>query len=373
METADLIREFKSHHSEVKAALEKAGVKDGELEARMNEIEQRIVRTGDGEQTDRKSLGQTVADSPQFKQLSADRGGKMRLSVKTTITTATGSGAALAPSMRIAAPDMLQQRRVRVRDLLASGRTDSGSIEFPRQTTRTIAAAMQASEGAAKGESALGFEMISAPVRTLAHWIPASVQVLDDAPLLGSLIDSELRYGLADVEEQQLLNGSGTGADLNGVYTQATAFAAPFTMPSPSRIDVILLAIAQLEAALFEPDGIVVNGTDWARILATKDTAGNYLGDGPFSSEQVQRLWSLPVATTSAMTSGKFMVGAFKRGAQVFDRQDATVEISTEHSDYFTKNLVAIRAEQRLALAVYRTGAFVKGDFAAAITASTGT
>ncbi|MBX9759446.1 MAG: phage major capsid protein [Beijerinckiaceae bacterium] len=355
----------------MKAALEKAGVKDGELEARMHEIEQRIVRTGSGEETEQKSLGQIVTDSQQFKQLSADRGGKMRLSVKTTITTATGSGAALAPSMRVGAPDMLQQRPLRVRDLLSPGQTDSNSIEYPRQTTRTIAAAMQASEGAAKGESALGFEMVAAPVRTLAHWIPASKQVLDDAPLLASLIDSELRYGLADVEEGQILNGSGTGADLNGVYTQATAFSAPFTMVAPTMLDVVLLAIAQLEAANFQPDGLVMNGTDWARMLALKASDGTYLGNGPFSAEQVQRLWSLPVARSSSMSSDKFLVGAFKRGAQIFDRQDATVEVSTEHSDYFTKNLVAIRAEQRLALAVYRTGAFVKGDFSDAITAAT--
>lgn len=371
METAELIREFKSHHSEVKAALEKAGVKDSELEARMGEIEQRIVRSGSGEETGAKSLGQTVTDSAQFKQLSADRGGKMRLSLKTTITTATGSGGALAPSMRIATPDMLQQRPLRVRDLISPGQTDSGSIEYPRQTTRTNNAAMQASEGAAKAESALGFEMVTAPVRTLAHWIPASKQVLDDAPLLASLIDSELRYGLADVEDAQLLNGAGTGADLNGIYTQATAFAAPFTISAPNSVDVILAAMAQLEAANFQPDGVVLNGVDFAKMMALKDSSGQYLGNGPFSDEQLQRLWRLPVATTSGMAAGKFLIGAFKRGAQVFDRQDATVEVSTEHSDFFTKNLVAIRAEQRLALAVYRTGAFIKGDFAAALTAIT--
>lgn len=362
---------FDAHSGEVIDSLKGMKEKDNELHARLSEIEQKLVRGTGGDDGAHKSLGQTVADSPQFKQMSVDRGGKMRLSLKTTITTATGSGGALAPSMRVATPDMLQQRPLRVRDLLTPGQTDSGSIEYPRQTGFTNAAAMQASEGAAKGESAMTFEMVTAQVRTLAHWIPASKQVLDDASLLASLIDSQLRYGLADVEDAQLLNGSGTGADLNGIYTQATAFAAPFTIAAPNSIDVILAATAQLEAANYQPDALVMNGVDFAKMMALKDSAGGYLGNGPFSDEQVQRLWRLPVATTSGMAADKFLIGAFKRGAQIFDRQDATVEVSTEHSDYFTKNLVAIRAEQRLALAVYRTGAFVKGTFSTALTAIT--
>lgn len=370
MEIKEISARFDAHATDVVNALKAVKTQGEATDARLAEIEQMVVRGGKGGCTNEKSLGQTVADSPQFKALSADRGGKARISLKTTITTTT-AGAGLAPAMRTGVADLLQQRKLRVRDLLSQGRTDSGSIEFPREISRINNAAPQASEGAAKPESALGFEMVAAPVRTLAHWIPASVQVLDDAPLLASIIDSELRYGLADVEENQILNGSGTGADLNGIYTQATAFSAAFTVASPTRLDVILLAMAQLEASDYEPDGIVLNATDWARMVAVKDTTGAYLGSGPFSAEQIERVWSLPCVKSSSMTAGKFLVGAFKRGAQIFDRQDATVEISTEHSDFFTKNLVAIRAEQRLALATFRTGAFVKGDFAAAITAAT--
>jgi HK97 family phage major capsid protein len=95
------------------------------------------------------------------------------------------------------------------------------------------------------------------------------------------------------------------------------------------------------------------------------------MGNGPFSPEQVARVWTIPVVATQAMTANKFMVGA-SVGAQIFDRQDATVEISTEHSDFFARNMVLLRAEERLALAVYRTTAWTKGDFTAAITAAGG-
>lgn len=342
----------------------------------MGEIEQRIVRRGDDYGGDRaKSWGNEVADSEEYKSLagSPNQRGRAVIRMKSTITTGSTSGGPLGPTDQVGysqAAHALPRRRVRFRELLAPGRTSSTAVEYPRQTTRTNAAAMQTAEGAAKGESALAWEMINQPVRTLAHWIPASKQVLDDAPMLASVIDNELKYMLEDVEESQLLNGGGTGTDLNGVYTQATAFAAPFTMVAPTMIDVLLLAIAQTQAAGFEPDGLTLNPLDWAKMQTLKTSTGEYLGNGPFSSEQVARLWTLPVVTTTAMTIDKFLVST-RVGAQIFDRQDATVEISTEHSDFFTKNLVAIRAEERLALAVYRTTAFTKGDFSDAITAST--
>ena len=69
-----------------------------------------------------------------------------------------------------------------------------------------------------------------------------------------------------------------------------------------------------------------------------------------------------PVVQTQAMAAGKFLSGAFKLGAQVFDRWQARVEVATENEDDFIKNLVTILAEERLALAVYRPETFVYGN-----------
>jgi len=134
------------------------------------------------------------------------------------------------------------------------------------------------------------------------------------------------------------------------------------TVTNLNKIDIVLLAMAQVDASNFKADGIVLNPLDWTDILLTKDAGGNCMTD-PFKADLLARLWQLPVVTTQAMTVDKFLVCAGKRGAQVFDRQDPTVEISDSHSDFFTKNLLAVRAEERLSLAVYRPLAFVKGDF----------
>jgi HK97 family phage major capsid protein len=63
------------------------------------------------------------------------------------------------------------------------------------------------------------------------------------------------------------------------------------------------------------------------------------------------------------MAVDKFLVGDFQRAATLYDRWTPRVEVSTEHADFFTRNLVAILAEQRLALAVKQAAALTYGDF----------
>ena len=240
-----------------------------------------------------------------------------------------------------------------------------------RSRVSPILADTVAEDGTAtKPQSEIQFDIVTSSVTTIAHWVLATRQILDDVPMLQSYIDGRLRYGLAYAEELQLLNGGGTGTDLNGIYTQATAFASPLAAANAdldTKVDVLRLAMAQAEDAEFPATGIVLNRIDWAEIQLTKTTDNAYLFANPQADTQ-PRMWGLPVVPTPAMTAGNFLVGAFRLGAQIFDRMDARVEISTEDSDNFRKNLVTILAEERLALAVYRPEAFVKGGFAAAIT-----
>lgn len=321
-----------------------------------------------------ETWGRQVAHSDEIKGIGSNWRGRLRMEVRATLTSsmadAAGSAGSLVAPTRPDGVIDLARRKLRIRALFSPGNTSSNAIEWPMMKSRTNNAAMVA-EGQMKPQSDLQFELKQWPVRTLAHWMLASKQILDDAPALTSLIDSELRYGVAEVEDMQLLMGSGAGNDLIGVYPGAAAFSAPFTLPSPvTMIDVLLLAIAQCDTAGYETDGIVLHPLDWRKIQALKDTQGRYLGGGPFS-DLVARLWLMPVVQSEAMTSGKFLVGAFRQGGQIFDREEAIVEISTEDSDNFRRNLVTLRGEERLAFVVKHADAFIKGDFAEAITDAT--
>jgi HK97 family phage major capsid protein len=349
-----------------------------EAKARLDELEQKIARKGADDETRPRSIGEQVLAADDMKAFLASRASRGRASVEvkaiiTSLTTdAMGSAGDLIVPDRL--PGILApgQRRLTVRDLLTPGRTSSTSVQYVKETGFTNAAAtVSETTGALKPQSDIKFDIATSSVTTIAHWVLATRQILDDAPMLQSYIDGRLRYGLALVEENQLLNGGGTGTDLNGIYTQATAFTAPITIPAPvTRIDVLRLAVLKSALAELPTTGAVLHPADWASIELLKETTGAYLIGNP-QGALAPTLWSLPIVATQAISQGNFLTGAFRLGAQIFDRWDARVEVSTEDDQNFRKNLVTILAEERLALAVYRPEAFVKGAFAAAATAAT--
>lgn len=235
---------------------------------------------------------------------------------------------------------------------------------YPRQTTRDNAAATVA-EGALKPESNLAWELKQAKVATIAHWVPASRQVLDDAPQLRTLVDGELRYGLALREEAQLLLGDGVGTNLLGLVPQATAYDAIGQAAGASKFDVLLRAVAQAETADLPATGVVVNSADWFRLQGLKDTNGRYIGSGPMGTV-MPSAWGLDVVPSNSLPVGKFLVGNFANAATIYDRMTPVVLLSTEDRDNFIRNMVTILCEERIALAVRRPEALIYGDYAAA-------
>lgn len=360
---------------ETKKAADEALIKHNEIAARMTEVEQKLAR-GPGEPEKRKSIGQMVTDSDDFKSfIKSGAKGTLSIPVKAIIsaltTDADGSAGDLIVPQRQPGVVAPPQRRMTIRNLITPGNTGSNAIQYVKETGFTNnAATVSETAGSVKPQSEIKFDLVTAAVTTIAHFVLATKQILDDVPQLQSYIDGRLRYGLALIEEAQLLMGSGTGTNLNGIYTQASAFSTPTQIPAPvTKIDIIRLAMLQAFLAEYPPNGTVMNPIDWATIELLKDTTGRHIIGNP-QSPAGPTLWRLPVIETQAITVDKFLTGAFDLGAQIFDREEANVEISTEDSDNFRRNLVTIRAEERLALATYRPEAFVKGDFSDAITAA---
>ncbi|MGH6979044.1 MAG: phage major capsid protein [Brevundimonas sp.] len=339
-----------------------------EAKARLDDLEQKMARGGGDPEQGEKSIGDQFVESEGFKSFQATgfsksaRGGDLQ--IKATLTSATtaaaGSVGDAVQTTRLPGILPLPQRRLTVRDLLSQGRMDGSTLEYVKETGFTNSAAPVA-EGAAKPESDLQFDLVTTSAKVIAHWMKASKQILSDVSQLRSTIDQRLLYGLAYAEEQQLLNGSGSGQNLHGIIPQATAYAAPITISGATSIDMMRLAMLQAALAEYPATGHVMNPIDWAFIETLKDSEGRYIIGNPQGTAS-PTLWSLPVVTTQAIAVDKFLTGAFKLGAQVFDRWDARVETGYVNDD-FTKNLVTILAEERLALAVYRPEAFIYGDF----------
>lgn len=352
-------REVQAQH---KQDVDQLLAKQSELQAEVHAMAQtvdKIGRAGAAGVEASKTPGQVFTSADGFEAFAARASGKFKAPIKAAITSAPGSAGVNIQPQRIGML-MPMDQRLFLRDLLNWGRTTSNAIEYVRELLFTNNANV-VSELATKPQSDITFELESAPVATIAHWIRASKQVLADAPMLQSYIDGRLMYGLKLKEEQQLLKGSGVGLNLNGIYTQATPYVNPgVTVQAETRIDRLRLAMLQVTLSEYDTDGIVINPIDWAAIELTKTTDNAYLFASP-TGQIAPTLWGRPVVATQAMDANDFLVGAFRMAAQGWDREDANVEVSLEDRDNFVVNAATIRCEERVGLTVFRPQGFVKG------------
>lgn len=291
-----------------------------------------------------------------------------RMMFKTAILNSTGTGQPLVPPDYRPGIVYAPQRKLTIRDLFSVFTTTSNLVDFCRELVYTSNAGPQGGptspigngEGELKPESAITFELAQVPVVTIAHWIPASRQVLSDAPALQNHLDQRLLYGLKLKEELALLTGDGTVGEINGMINNASAFTGGAT--NQTALDTLAIAMAQLTASEFTPTGIILNPADWfsSSIILAKTSYGEYIFGDPGEATEPS-LWGLQVCLTNSMTKGKFLVLDGPRTGYVVDREDATVRVAEQHADFFVRNMVAILAEERLALIIEQGSAMVYG------------
>jgi HK97 family phage major capsid protein len=336
-----------------------------------------------GDRVDRmiKSIGEQFVESKGYKSIQDpdSRGqrfesGPVEIDTKGTLLEGAGGGggalANLVPDVIPGVVDKLFQR-LTVADLILSGQTDSPQLIYAVEGTATSGAAGVA-EGGTKPESTLGLTSTTESVRKIATVLHVSDEMLEDAAQVQSYINGRLSLFIQIEEERQLLRGAGTN-ELQGIMNgRSINVYAGGTAAGNKAVQLFKAMNGQRGSALQEPDWIVINPTDWQEIRLGTDSAGQYFGGGPFQgpygagrnfdasnlvSGADEFLWNKPVIVTSALGSGTALVGT-RSAAQVYRRSGLSVEATNSHDQHFIKNLVAIRAEERLGLAVYRPSAF---------------
>ena len=290
--------------------------------------------------------------------------GEFGLKATLTSTTAggtTGSGLA-QPEVTPGILSILFQP-LSVEDIIPSGQTDAALVRYLKETVATNAAAAVA-EGAAKPASTLNFSAVDEPVRKIATTLKVTDEMFDDVPQLQSYLDNRLMLFVRIATEAAILSGAGAPS-LTGIMNRAGLTAAQ-AVGADTPVDAIYKDITKIRVASFlEPDGIVVHPTNWQTIRLAKDANNQYFGGGPFTAAYgnpggmaADSLWGKRVVVTTAMTLNTALVGAFATASQIFNKGGLTVEATNSNEDDFLNNLVALRAERRLALAVYRPAAF---------------
>jgi HK97 family phage major capsid protein len=356
------------------------------MDARVIEMEKAAQRQFAG-QAESKSIGSQFVESAAFKAASSR--GTDAVRVNKSITSLAASAGALVNPMRRADVIINAERRAFIRDLLTTIPTTSNAVEVMRENVFTNNAAPQQPSSAstaigagdfeAKPQSNVTYELITVPVRTMAHWVPASRQVLSDAPMLQRLIDAKLMYGLNLLSDTQLLYGAGTNQSLTGLMVdsgvsnigQIAAGTTAAQLPG-AMLDHIRAAITQNQVnEYYNINGVVMNPLDWATLETAKGTDGHYLWVSvPNGGEQ--RLWRVPVIVSNAMNAGDFLLGDWTMGATIYDREQMDVRVSESHADYFVKNGVAVLAEERYGFGIELPKAYTKGKFTVAPTPPSG-
>jgi HK97 family phage major capsid protein len=349
-----------------------------------------------GEKREIKSIGRQFVESDQLKRYQAvkrgssepvkfkglfpeyDRSSAGPDGEKALIYSGTGSASMLLPQVVPGIYRGLEAPLV-MRDVLLNMNTTSDSLTVVQESGFTnsaaeVAEATLVSEGA-KPESALTFTEVSFPVRTIAHWIPITRQMLEDLPMMEGYAEQRLRTGLLRREDNQFLNGNGTPPNLTGILatsgindlTTAGHFTGSPVQDASSdnenvnrirRAKRVIQVTGDAQATF-----AVINPTDMEMLDTISDADRQYLLGGPTRTFPA-RLWGLQIVESENIAAGTVLVGDGTMAA-VVDRRDAQVYMTDSHSDFFIRNIFVLLAEERVALPVFRPAAFAKVALAA--------
>lgn len=346
-----------------------------------------------------KSLGERFVDSEEFKGRHTGTGVMSNAFMvdqdlttleQKDIYTAAGGTLTRFSFGRVEQEPIVQRpyRTDRVRDLFPVANTNANLIEYLRvlgyldgeNNARTVPERETDADDSPFGlkpHTRLKLAPAQAPIRTIAHYELAHRNTLDDEPQLRSIIDTELLYGLRLVEDDQVLNGDGTGENLLGIMRTPGIQQYPGpglgygSAGTPVKefdtyIDAVRRAATRVMLAYFSPTGVVVHPFDWETMELTKDANHNYVLAINVAIGADKRIWQMPVVATPAMAQGASLIGAFGLGAKIYDRQQSNIRVAEQHDDLFIRNAIAILAEQRIGLTVSRPESFVKVDLTAA-------
>jgi HK97 family phage major capsid protein len=344
----------------------------------------------------RESVGRAAVESDAYQQMKASGAfedgseipfkgelAHMELDAFVSLLTGTSGSAgasALPQNNRLPGIYDIPRLPLGIFDLITVGETAERTVEFVRLLARTINAAEVAeassaaiigdgtggtattTTGGVKPESGLTFEVVTEAVKTIAHWIPGTRNMLADAPFLRTLVDSELLQGVERRAETQVMQGNGTGQNIRGLYNQTglNSYVQGTADAGESNVDALHRILTVLRLLGYNPNAFAVHPNDWEDVRLSKDDNGNYLW-GPPSQAGQEQVWGLPVAQTIAATEGLPMAGEWRR-AMFLVREAARVLVSDSHADFFVRNLIAILAEARGVLVVPRPQAFGQVD-----------
>lgn len=307
-----------------------------------------------------KSINDGVLDSFRNGNSSA------KFEVKADMTMNADFSGEVVPADRVPGYKFDPTRSVHIRSLIPQGSTSSDVVRFVKESAYTDGSAPKA-EGATLGQSDFTMTADNNTVEKIGAYLRISEEMLSDTPQLTSYLSNRVPSKLLAKEDDQILNGTGVSPQLAGITVDAADFdesaSAAFyqSVNSANEFDVLVAALNQLSLSEYQADKIILHPTDFHKILLLKDTQNNYLKDQVYAGLQPSFM-GVPVIINTAIGAGKFLVGNFGQGTQLWIRDNVSVEFSRMDSTNFIDGFITVRAIERVALTNYLPNAFVYGD-----------
>ena len=348
--------------------------KNDEMQKRMDIIEMAAKKNAvDSKPMNFKSAIKDAIDGGAIEALKKGKSRASSFEVKADMTTGADYTGEVIAATRVPGFKFDPSNSVHIRQIVPVGTTNSDLIRYVKESAYTQGAAATA-EGSALGQTDFNLTASTAPVETIGTYLRLSRQMMEDTEQLSSYISARVPSKLMAVEDDQLLGGNGTAPNLEGLRNSATVWSTGASgfgasdFATPQQFDVLITALNQVAKANYTSDGILLHPTDFHKILALKDSDNRYLKDQVYQGLQ-PTFMGVPVRISTAMAEGEFIVGNFSQAAQIWQRENISVEFFEQDSDNVQKNFITVRVQERLGFTTYLPNALCRGSFATVIAA----
>jgi len=317
-----------------------------------------LIKSGLDEVVAKGNFGKAIAAQTSF-EMKEGQGAMHQKAVGDMANTNLTGGYAL----REIRPNIISSpyRKTRVRSLINVGTISSPIMEYMKNTGGEGGVAFQ-TEGSLKAQVDFDFQMVTETIKTIAVFSVVTKQMLADIPRLASFLSFQLTNKWFDFEDNQIVNGNGTGDNFNGILAQAPTYV-PTNGTENTYFEYLVDAIAQLENTNFEASGILINPLDFVSLLTYKSTTGEFDHPGlVYGADNILRLYGTAIVKNNAIAKGTGVVGDFTQ-AELLVRDGLSFDMSYDDSDNFRKNKVTLRLEAREGFAIYQPTAFREMDF----------
>jgi len=340
---------------------------------RMDAIEVSNKKRFEASQIEDKSFGGNLRKAIKEGALDSMRNGSSRstnFSIKADMTIAADFTGDVIPPQRIPGYKFDPTTPQNIRQIIPVGSTNSDVVKYVKESGYSNGAAA-AAEGATLAQSDFDMTATDANVRKIGTYLRISDEMMADTPQISSYLSARVPAKLMEVEDDQILGGNGTAPNLNGLYNSSSDFDVSSngkfyqSVESANEFDCLVAALNQLQLSNYRADYILLNPTDFHKILLLKDTTNNYIKDQVYQGLQPNFL-GVPIAVNNEVNAGTFLVGNFGQACQLWVRDNVSVEFFSEDGTNVRDGFITVRVKERVALATYLPNGIINGTFSTA-------